>query len=59
MEGVFCLTFEAIGKLPDHKIGWMLGKKNFEINHLATLGWRKKLWRIHLKNKPKRTDGND
>jgi hypothetical protein len=54
MEGVWCLTFDSIGRLPARKIGWMVSKKGFEINHLSTLGWKKKIWRIHLKHQPKK-----
>ena len=53
-EGVFYIKFDSIGKYQNNKVGFLLGKKKFEINHLATLGWRKKIWRIHLTHQPKK-----
>ncbi len=59
MEGVFCFTFESIGKLPSKKIGWLVSKKGFKTNHLSFFGWRKRMWRIHLKFQPKKIGGKN
>lgn len=53
-EGIYCYLFSTIGKWNPKEIGYFLSKKRFEINHLATLPWRKLMWRIRFANQPKK-----
>jgi hypothetical protein len=46
-EGICCKSFEDIGRMTDKAVGYMLGKKNYEINHLSTPQWKKLIWQIH------------
>jgi hypothetical protein len=51
-EGIACLTFQDISKMPKKKIGYYLSRKYFEINHFNNSFWRKVLYRIHYTNLP-------
>ena len=44
-EGVKTILFSEIGKYSPKRIGSLVSKKR-EINHLATVRWRKLIWRI-------------
>jgi hypothetical protein len=59
MEGVWCIRFEDLAKMPKKKIAWMLSKRGFEINHLANKTWRKQLWRIYYLHQKKRMIDDD
>jgi hypothetical protein len=52
-EGVFSWTFKMIGQWSSKQLGCNLSKRLWEINHLSTVGWRKRIWNIHYKNLPK------
>ena len=52
IDGVYCLNFKTISQFPKKKIGWMLSKRGFEINHISNKTWRKIFWRIFYSNQP-------
>ncbi len=52
MEGVFCMTFEDLGKMTDKQVAIFLGRKNYEINHCANPTWRKMIRSIHYLSIP-------
>ena len=47
MEGVFCITFEHMGRMTPRELAWVTGRKNYEVNELSSKVWKRLIWRIH------------
>ena len=52
IEGVYCKLFFTLGKMNTKEIGFLTGRKNYEINHLSSRVWRKIVFNIHYLSIP-------
>ena len=52
VRGVFCKLFSTLGKLTTKEIGFLTGRKNYQVNHLSSRVWRKIVFNIHYLNIP-------
>lgn len=51
-EGIYRFLFISLGKMNTKEIGFLTGRKNYEINHLSSRVWRKIVFNIHYLSLP-------
>ena len=54
-KGVYCKLFSTLGKMTTKEIGFLTGRKNYQINQLSSRVWRKIVFNIHYLNIPPTT----
>lgn len=52
IKGVYCKLFSTLGKMTTKEIGFLTGRKNYQVNHLSSRVWRKIVFNIHYLNIP-------
>jgi hypothetical protein len=50
--GVYCKLFLTLGKMTTKEIGFLTGRKNYQVNQLSSRVWRKIVFNIHYLNIP-------
>jgi len=50
--GVYCKLFLTLGKMTTKEIGFLTGRKNYQVNQLSSRMWRKIIFNIHYLNIP-------
>jgi hypothetical protein len=51
---VYCKLFLTLGKMTTKEIGFLTGRKNYQVNQLSSRVWRKIVFNIHYLNTPPR-----
>jgi len=54
IEGVYCKLFSTLGKMKTKEIGFLTGRKNYQVNQLSSRVWRRIVFNIHYLNTPPR-----
>jgi hypothetical protein len=49
---VYCKLFSTLGKMTTKEIGFLTGRKNYQVNQLSSRMWRKIVFNIHYLNIP-------
>jgi hypothetical protein len=52
IKGIYCKLFSTLGKMTTKEIGFLTGRKNYQVNHLSSRVWRKIVFNIHYLNTP-------
>lgn len=55
--GVYCKLFSTLGTMTTKEIGFLTGRKNYQVNHLSSRAWRKIVFNIHYLNIPPKDSG--